>query len=358
MRLLLLRSDGVEVLVDVLRDGLDLRVQVIFNVKHVVLVVLADKVDSQTQVTEPTGTTDSVQVRIGLSREVEVDDNVDRDDIDTSGKHIRGNQATRLSLLEIVENPVSVTLVHLGVNEEARVAKLTDFARKQLNTLCTIAEDDRLRDVKLSEKGVEAVQLLFLLEEGVVLRETLQSELVSDLNVLGLGHIALLEVANLYRVGRREKADLAIVRHHFQNLLDYLLELAGDESINLIENAKLALVKLGLATSGQIEDSTGSSDDDVDALPHADDILVHPGTTRGNHALHALVLTNLFDNERSLHGKLSDGNKDHCLNLVQTRVDFLNQRDAVGCSLASSILCFRDDVLVVEYFGDSLFLDR
>lgn len=96
----------------------------------------------------------------------------------------------------------------------------------------------------------------------------------------------------------------------------------------------------------------------MDALPHTDDILVHPSSTRRHHALHALVLTNLFDDKGGLHGKFSDGNKDHCLNLVQTRVDFLNERDAIRCSLASSILSFRDDVLVVEYFRDSLFLNR
>ena len=126
----LLRSDSVKVLVNILRNRLDLGVQVIFNVKHVVLVILADEVDSKTQVTKPARTTDSVQVSIGLPREVEVDDHVDRNDIDTTRKHIRGNQATRLTLLEVVENPVSITLVHLGVNEEARVAKLTDLAGK------------------------------------------------------------------------------------------------------------------------------------------------------------------------------------------------------------------------------------
>lgn len=96
----------------------------------------------------------------------------------------------------------------------------------------------------------------------------------------------------------------------------------------------------------------------MDALPHTDDILIHPRSTRGHHTLHALVLANLFDDKGSLHGKLSDGNKDHGLNLVQTRVDFLNERDAIRCSLASSVFSFSDDVLVVEYFRDSLFLDR
>ena len=39
------RSDRVEVLVDVLRDRLDRSVQVVLNIEHVILVVLANEVD-------------------------------------------------------------------------------------------------------------------------------------------------------------------------------------------------------------------------------------------------------------------------------------------------------------------------
>ena len=38
-------SDSVEVLVDVLRDRFDLSVQIVLNIEHVILVVLANEVD-------------------------------------------------------------------------------------------------------------------------------------------------------------------------------------------------------------------------------------------------------------------------------------------------------------------------
>ena len=41
-------SDSVEVLVDVLRDRFDLSVQIVLNIEHVILVVLADEVDRET----------------------------------------------------------------------------------------------------------------------------------------------------------------------------------------------------------------------------------------------------------------------------------------------------------------------
>ena len=45
-------SDGVQVLVDILGDGVDLGVKLILNLKEVVLVLLGDEVDGETQVTE------------------------------------------------------------------------------------------------------------------------------------------------------------------------------------------------------------------------------------------------------------------------------------------------------------------
>ena len=58
------------------------------------------------------------------------------------------------------------------MNEEAGVAELTDLASQQLDSLRAIAKDDSLRDVKLREESVEAVELLALLQESIVLRQS------------------------------------------------------------------------------------------------------------------------------------------------------------------------------------------
>ena len=59
--------------------------------------------------TESTGTTNPMQVGIGLAREIKVDDNVDGDDVDTTRKDIRGDQATSLTSLEVVEDSVQIS---------------------------------------------------------------------------------------------------------------------------------------------------------------------------------------------------------------------------------------------------------
>ena len=97
-------SDSVEILVDVLRNGLNLGVQFILNLEHVILVVLCDQVDGQTKVTEPSRPTDSVQVGVTVAREVKVDDHIDCHDIDTTGEQVCADQTTCLSSLEVMEN--------------------------------------------------------------------------------------------------------------------------------------------------------------------------------------------------------------------------------------------------------------
>ncbi len=85
---------------------------------------------------------------------------------------------------EIDYLPVSVSLVHLRVDKEAGVAKLANLAGKKLYTLGTVAKNDCLRNVQLGEQSVEAVELLTLLQKGVVLGQTLQSQLICNLDVL------------------------------------------------------------------------------------------------------------------------------------------------------------------------------
>ena len=191
--------------------------------------------------------------------------------------------------------PIPITLVHARVDEEARVAELTDLAGQKLDSLRTVAEDDCLRDVELGEKGVQTVKLLSFLQEGVELCESLQSQLIRDLDVLRFGDVALLELTNLNWIRCTEEANLATVRAHFQNLLHDLLELSRDQPINLIENADLALVELGFSSLSKIQDSTWCCYDHMDGLTHANNVLIDARSTSRHHALDALVLAELLD---------------------------------------------------------------
>ena len=103
-RVILWISNSVQVLVDVLWDSLNLSVKLVFNLKHIVLVILGDEINGQSQVSESSRTANSVQVSVTIAWEVEVDNNVDCHDIDTSREQICTYETTGLSLFEVMEN--------------------------------------------------------------------------------------------------------------------------------------------------------------------------------------------------------------------------------------------------------------
>jgi hypothetical protein len=145
-----------------------------------------------------------VQICLGIPWEVKVDDNVHRQDIDTSGENVRANQAPRLSCLEIVVNSFPVVVSHFGVNVKARVAHLRDFLGQQFNSFCGLTEDDGLVDLELGEQRVQTVDLLFLLEISVVLSHTFQGQLIHQIDELWVWHVFLLEGFDALRVSGRK----------------------------------------------------------------------------------------------------------------------------------------------------------
>jgi hypothetical protein len=122
-------------------------VEFVLNRKQVVLVVLSDEVDGQTEMSKTTRPSNSVQVGLSVLREVEVDDHIDRNDIDTTSEQVSAYQTASFSVLEVMENSVPVSLGHSRMDEEARIAQLVNLLSKQLHSLSSVAENDSLTNV-------------------------------------------------------------------------------------------------------------------------------------------------------------------------------------------------------------------
>ena len=76
-------------------------------------------------------------MQVGLSHlgEVEVDDDVDSLNVDTSSEEIAAHEVPAEAGPEVVEDSVAVSLGHLGVNVVAGVAELSDLLGQQLHSL-------------------------------------------------------------------------------------------------------------------------------------------------------------------------------------------------------------------------------
>jgi hypothetical protein len=99
----------------------------------------------RTEVSEASGAADAVEVGLGRAREVKVDHDVDRRDVDTAREEIRRDKVAAGAVAEVVEDAVAVRLEHLGVDVEAAVAQLGDLLGEQLHAVDRVAKDDRLK---------------------------------------------------------------------------------------------------------------------------------------------------------------------------------------------------------------------
>ena len=93
---------------------------------------------------------------------------------------------------------------------ETGVAKLGDLLCEKLNSVGRVAEDDRLVDLELGsaqsrsrrckrahfgEEGVQTVDFLSFFDIGIVLGNTLQRELVHEVDLERLDHVSVLVVS-------------------------------------------------------------------------------------------------------------------------------------------------------------------
>ena len=89
--LLLLELCDVEALVDHLGDGADLRAELVLDSVQGEAVVVCNEVEGDTEVAEAAGPTDAVEVGLRHLGEVEVDDDIDCLDVDTTGEEVCKN---------------------------------------------------------------------------------------------------------------------------------------------------------------------------------------------------------------------------------------------------------------------------
>lgn len=200
----------IEVLVNRLRDGLNFGAKVAFNVVEVEPIIPVDQVNRQTQVSETTRSSDTMQVGFGVFGEVKVDDNIDGLDINTTSEEIRADKISTDAIAEIMEYTVTICLEHAGMTVETRIAEFGDFLGQELDAVGRIAEDDGLVDLEFRKEGVQAVYLLLLLNEGIILRDTSEGQLIHEIDFIRIVHVLVREGFDGDGKSRTEEHDLAV----------------------------------------------------------------------------------------------------------------------------------------------------
>lgn len=350
---------AVEGFVDVLRDRVDRAIQFGLDPEHVSLVGFRDEVDRDTQMPEATSTTHTMEIGLCGLREIEIDHDVHRLDVDTSSHEIRRDQVTGLSIPEAMEDFVSLLLIHLRVDVETFTPHAHDRLRQEFHAHDTLAEDDGLVDVELLEEGRDTGDLLLLLQVGVELGDPLESEFFHLVDQVCPGvHVGPLEIADGFRIGRREEEHLAVVRNVFQEICHDTLEVVREEFVCLIQDEHPDLVHLRDVPVREIQETTGGGDDDMDRVHETHDVFREACTTGADHDLDTEVLGDVLHDVGSLESELS-GRDDHdSLDVRSVGIDSLQDRHDEARSLSGPVLRASHDVMPLECEGDTVLLDR
>jgi len=132
-----------------LRNGLDFSAKFTLNAMQSETIFISNQIDSDTEVSKPTRSTNPVQVSFSHFGEIEVNDHVHGLDVDTTSEQIGAHEVTAQPITEIVEDAVSVSLLHSGMNVIAGVAQLSNLLSQKFHALSGVAEDNTLIDLQL-----------------------------------------------------------------------------------------------------------------------------------------------------------------------------------------------------------------
>jgi len=160
-----------------------------------------NEVDCCSLSAETTSTADSVNVVLLLLGKLEVDNESDLLDIDTTGEHVGGDEDTDGTRSELLHHDFTLLLVHLSVHAGDNKVLLGHAALELVDSALGVTVDDGLVDVQVRVKVQKNVHLpLLLLNSDIVLVDTLEGEVLLLYKDLGwVSHEMLGQTKNIGR---------------------------------------------------------------------------------------------------------------------------------------------------------------
>jgi len=192
------------------------------------------------------------------------------------------------------------------------------------------------------------VDLLLLLDVGVVLSNTLEGQLLHKVNLVGIVHVLFDESVDGAGEGSRVEQNLSVRRQVGDDRVEHILEVLRQEFVGLVHDEHAALVHNREALLHQIEYAARRGNDHVHLLLQAHDVLLEVSAARGRHDLAAHVLRDLDADLASLQRELASRHDDQRLDLVLGDVDALEDRNDVGARFAGAVLGAREYVAAGE----------
>ena len=188
-------------------------------------------------------TSDSVDVILGILRNVVVVDRVDIVDVNAPCRNIGGDKHIERAGPEFVHYAVAGGLVHVAVESFGEISAGVKQGRYFVDTLLRVAEDHRETAVYVDKAAEDVEFVLFACLDIELFNRRNGEHGRSESQKLGIGLELLRYLENWFGHRRRKQNCLANFGGILQNLLEILLESHIEHLVGFVEDDCLYLVK-------------------------------------------------------------------------------------------------------------------
>lgn len=192
---------------------------------------------------------------------------------------------------------------------------LNELVTEFFDSLLSIAVDNTLSDFNIIVQFDKCIEFPFFSVQGnVELLDTIESEIiVLNENSSRVSHELLGDLKNFGSHSSREKCNLNIMGELLEDLVNLILETTSEHLIGLIEDEELEVFSGKESLLDHFEDTSGSSDDDLDTFSESLLIFFRVGTTSASISGDLQVLTEVENDCDGLLCEFSSGCEDKCL---------------------------------------------
>ena len=227
-----------------------------------------DKADRSAASARPSGAADAVHVRLGVNRDVVVDDVTDSLDVEAAGGDIRCYQNVELARLELLDRTLTLRLDNVTVDRRRRIATRTQLLGERLRLVLGAGEHDHPLEILDLEDAGERVDLLRIRHHQVALCRVRRGRcLVFDRDLRWIIQVLLRDPSDRRGHGGREEPDLFVIRGVGEDCLDILGETHLEHLVGLVEHQVLELGQVEGALFEVVHDAARRADHDVYPAP-------------------------------------------------------------------------------------------
>ena len=309
--------------------------------------------------THPSRASDPVRQKLGAFGKFVVDHKFHVIDVESPSGHVGGHKNTHFAFAKVLHHTVSSVLAHVPLEASDRVSKLGELFREFAHTMFGPPEDDGGPVVGLiqqTSQGFHPIGFANFQGDMLDLRFALFGG--SDGHFGRFVEILFAGFLNPLRHGRRKECGDVLAGQSLKDKLDIFGKPVVEHLISFIDHGVDNFVELDRFLSEQVDQTTGSGNQDMGTLLDRGDLRVDRTTAIDGERLDAVRLTEVVHHVSDLVGKLSRRSEHDSLDVLFLRVDELHHRQRESQGLAGAGASLSDHVLGVEKKGDRFFLNR